>query len=92
MKASVAVVSRLTRLMPLVGLSGKDKGGEPVPRKPKGPDLRTDLVNPEFRADGLNQLWVSDITFARRKASSTPRLSLTCTLKMVRGMADDQRG
>lgn len=92
-KASVTVVSRLTRLMLLVGLSGTGKGGVPVTtRNPKGPDMRTDLVNREFRAPDLNRLRVVDITFAHRKASSTAGLSMTCTLKMVRGMADDQRG
>ena len=33
------------------GLSGKGKGGAPITtREPKGPDLRPDLVNREFRA------------------------------------------
>lgn len=39
------------RLMRMVGLSGKGKGGAPVTtRTPKGPDLRPDLVNGEFKA------------------------------------------
>ncbi|WP_049192013.1 IS3 family transposase, partial [Corynebacterium striatum] len=36
------------RLMRSAGLSGKGKGGAPITtRKPKGPDLRPDLVNRE---------------------------------------------
>ena len=39
------------RLMRSAGLSGKGKGGAPITtREPKGPDLRPDLVNREFRA------------------------------------------
>ena len=36
-------------------------------RKPKGPDLRPDLVNREFRAPGPNRLWVADITYVRTR-------------------------
>ena len=51
------------RLMRTTGLSGKGKGGAPVTtRKPKGPDLRPDLVGREFKATGHNRLWVADIT------------------------------
>ena len=51
------------RLMRTTGLSGKGKGGAPVTtRKPKGPDLRPDLVGREFKASGHNRLWVADIT------------------------------
>ncbi|WP_431832765.1 IS3 family transposase [Corynebacterium pseudodiphtheriticum] len=47
------------RLMRSAGLSGKGKGGAPVTtRKPKGPDLRPDLVNREFKAPGPNRAWV----------------------------------
>ncbi len=49
------------RLMRSAGLSGKGKGGAPITtRKPKGPDLRPDLVNREFKAPGPNRLWVAD--------------------------------
>ncbi|MGP5029647.1 transposase, partial [Corynebacterium casei] len=48
------------------GLSGKGKGGAPITtRKPKGSDLRPDLVNLEFKAPGPNRLWVADITYVR---------------------------
>ena len=50
------------------GLSGKGKGGAPITtRKPKGPDLRPDLVNCEFRAPGPHRLWVADITYVRTR-------------------------
>jgi len=40
-------------LMRSAGLTGKGKGGAPLTtRKPKGPDLRPDLVNREFKACG----------------------------------------
>ncbi|HAT1171973.1 IS3 family transposase [Corynebacterium striatum] len=56
------------RLMRTVGLSGKGKGGAPITtRKPKGPDLRPDLVNCEFKAPGPNRLWVADITYVRTR-------------------------
>lgn len=46
------------RLMRSAGLSVKGKGRAPVTtRKPKGPDLRPDLVNREFKAPGPNRLW-----------------------------------
>lgn len=49
--------------MRMAGLS--DKGGARViTRKPKGPDLRPDLVNREFKAPGPGKLWVADITHA----------------------------
>ncbi|WP_342318727.1 IS3 family transposase [Corynebacterium mayonis] len=56
------------RLMRLAGLSGKGKGGAPrTTRKPKGPDVRPDLVNREFRAPSPNRLWVADITYVRTR-------------------------
>lgn len=56
------------RLMRSAGLSGKGKGGAPITtRKPKGPDLRPDLVNREFRVPGPNRLWVADITYVRTR-------------------------
>ncbi|CAB0759917.1 IS3 family transposase [Corynebacterium diphtheriae] len=36
-------------------------------RQSKGPDLRPDLVNREFRAPGPNRLWVADITYVRTR-------------------------
>lgn len=64
------------------GLSGKGKGGAPITRrKPKGPDLRPDLVNREFRAPGPNRGcgWRTLLMCARRKALCTQLLSLVCT-------------
>lgn len=56
------------RLMRLAGLSGRSKGGAPMTtRRPKGPDLRPDLVNREFRAPGPGNLWVADITYVRTR-------------------------
>ena len=56
------------RLMRSAGLSGKGKGGAPITtRKPKGPDLRPDLVNRDFKAPGPNRLWVADITYVRTR-------------------------
>ena len=44
------------RLMRLAGVSGKGKGGSPITtRKPNVPDLRPDLVEREFKAQGLKQ-------------------------------------
>ncbi|MCG7251854.1 DDE-type integrase/transposase/recombinase [Corynebacterium pseudodiphtheriticum] len=52
----------------MVGLSGKGKGGAPVTtRTPKGPDLRPDLVNGEFKAPEPGKLWVADITYVRTR-------------------------
>ncbi|HAT1304032.1 TPA: hypothetical protein I8V98_002542 [Corynebacterium striatum] len=69
------------RLMRSAGLSGKGKGGAPITtRKPKGPDLRPDLVNREFKAPGPNRLWVANITYVRtRKGFVYTVLSLVCT-------------
>ncbi|WP_353737962.1 IS3 family transposase [Corynebacterium sp.] len=54
------------RLMRLAGVSGK--GGSPITtRKPNVPELRPDLVEREFKAEGPNKLWVSDITYVRTK-------------------------
>ncbi|CAB0621700.1 transposase [Corynebacterium diphtheriae] len=36
-------------------------------RQSKGPDLRPDLVNCEFRALGSHRLWVADITYVRTR-------------------------
>lgn len=56
------------RLMRIAGLSGKGKEGAPVTtRKPKGLDLRPDVVNREFTAPGPNRLWVADITYVRTR-------------------------
>lgn len=56
------------RLMGLAGLSGKGKGGSPTTtRKPKGLDLRPDLVKREFKAPAPGKLWVADITYVRTK-------------------------
>lgn len=42
--------------MRLAGVSGKGKGGSPITtRKPNVPDLRPDLVEREFKAQGLKQ-------------------------------------
>ncbi|MFA1532811.1 DDE-type integrase/transposase/recombinase [Corynebacterium belfantii] len=54
------------RLMCLAGVSGK--GRSPLTtRKPNVPDLRPDLVEREFKAQGPNKLWVADITYVRTK-------------------------
>ena len=56
------------RLMRLAGVSGKGKGRSPITtRKPNVPDLRPDLVEREFKAQGPNKLWVADITYVRTK-------------------------
>ncbi|WP_240927173.1 IS3 family transposase, partial [Corynebacterium striatum] len=56
------------RLMRLAGVSGKGKGRLPLTtRKPNVPDLRPDLVEREFKAEGPNKLWVADITYVRTK-------------------------
>ena len=56
------------RLMRMAGVAGKGKGGSPITtRKPKGPDLRPDLVNREFKAQKPNRLWVADITYVRTR-------------------------
>ena len=69
------------RLMHLAGVSGKGKGGSPITtRKANMPDLRPDLVEREFKAQGPNKLWVADITYVRtKKALCMPRLSPTVT-------------
>lgn len=57
-----------TRLMRLAGLPGRGKDGDFVTtRTPKGPDLRPDLVNREFKAPGPGKLWVADITYVRTR-------------------------
>ncbi|KGF19665.1 transposase [Corynebacterium tuscaniense DNF00037] len=56
------------RLMRLAGVSGKGKGKSPITtRKPKGPDLRPDLVNRKFKAPAPARLWVADITYVRTR-------------------------
>ena len=56
------------RLMRLAGVSGKGKGRSPMTtRTPQRPDLRPDLVEREFKAEGPNKLWVADITYVRTK-------------------------
>ncbi|MDC7067855.1 hypothetical protein PQG67_05305 [Corynebacterium pseudodiphtheriticum] len=52
----------------MAALSGRGKGGRPVTtRTPKGPDLRLDLVNREFKAPGPGKLWAADITYVRTR-------------------------
>ena len=54
------------RLMRLAGVSGK--GRSPITtRRAHVPDLRPDLVEREFKAQGPNKLWVADITYVRTK-------------------------
>ena len=56
------------RLMRLAGVSGKGKGRSPMTtRTPQRPDLRPDLVEREFKAEGPNKLWVADITYVCTK-------------------------
>ncbi|WP_430733307.1 DDE-type integrase/transposase/recombinase [Corynebacterium accolens] len=56
------------RLMRLAGVSGKGTGGSPITiRKANVPDLRPDLVEREFKAQGPNKLWVADITYVRTR-------------------------
>ncbi|WP_349018833.1 IS3 family transposase [Corynebacterium macclintockiae] len=56
------------RLMRLAGICGKGKGRSPMTtRTPQRPDLRPDLVEREFKAQGLNKLRVADITYVRTK-------------------------
>ena len=56
------------RLMRLAGISGKGKGRSPITtRRVNVPDLRPDLVEREFKAQGPNKLWVADITYVRTK-------------------------
>ena len=56
------------RLMRLAGVSGKGTGGSPITtRKANVPDLRPDVVEREFKAQGPNKLWVADITYVRTR-------------------------
>ena len=56
------------RLMRLAGVSGKGKGRSPITTcTSQRPDLRPDLVEREFKAEGPNKLWVADITYVRTK-------------------------
>ncbi len=56
------------RLMRLAGISGKGKGRSPITtRRANVPDLRPDLVEREFKAQGPNKLWVADITYVRTR-------------------------
>lgn len=56
------------RLMRLAGVSGKGKGRSPITtRKPGVPDMRPDLVNRTFKAQGPHKLWVADITYVRTR-------------------------
>ncbi|MDK8718945.1 IS3 family transposase [Corynebacterium pseudodiphtheriticum] len=56
------------RLMRLAAVSDKGKGRPPITtRKPNVPDLRPDLVEREFKAQGPNKLWIADITYVRTR-------------------------
>lgn len=67
-KVSILVVSRLTRLMRLAGLSGEGRGRTPVTTcKPMGPGLRPELVDREFKAPGSGKLLVVGITYVRTR-------------------------
>jgi len=56
------------RLMRLAGVSGKGTSGSPITtRKANVFDLRPDLVEREFKAQGPNKLGVADITYVRTK-------------------------
>ena len=69
------------RLMRSAGLSGKGKGEAPITtRKPKGPDLRPDLVNREFKALALIGCgWRTLPTCEPGKALCTPLSSRMCS-------------
>ncbi|WP_350309484.1 DDE-type integrase/transposase/recombinase [Corynebacterium rhinophilum] len=57
-----------TRLMRLAGVSGTGTGGSPITtRKANVPDLRPDVIEREFKAQGPNKLWVADITYVRTR-------------------------
>ena len=48
--------------------AAKVKGKSPITTgKPKGPDLRPDLVNRKFKAPAPGRLWVADITYVRAR-------------------------
>ena len=47
--------------------TAKAKTGPTTTLKPKSTDIRPDLVNREFKADGPNRLWVADITYVRTR-------------------------
>lgn len=54
------------RLMRQAGLRGVTRAQAPRTTIPgAGPDTREDLVQRQFVADALNQLWVADITYCR---------------------------
>ena len=56
---------RVARLMREAGLAGASqrRGGPVTTRRQAERGPAADLVRREFRADGINRLWVSDITF-----------------------------
>lgn len=61
-------VARCTvgRLMKDAGLRGVSRLKSPITtRRGPGPDTRPDLVDREFTATAVNQLWVADITYIR---------------------------
>ena len=54
--------------MRLAGVSDTGTGGSPITtRKANVPDLRPDVVEREFKAQGPNKLWVADITYVRTR-------------------------
>ena len=56
------------RLIRLAGISSKGTGRSPITtRKANMPDLRPDLVEREFKAQGPNKLWVAGITYVRTR-------------------------
>lgn len=72
---------RTACLMRSVGLSGKHKGGAPLTtRKPKGPDLRPDLVHREFKGSLalIGCGWWTLLMCTPGKGSCRQPLSLMC--------------
>ena len=71
---------QIARLMCLAGVCGKGKSGSPITiRKANVPDLRPDLAEREFKAQGPNKLWVADITYVRTKKGFVYATFVTCT-------------
>ena len=56
------------RPMKLAGIPDVHRGRSPITtRLPQAPDMRPDLVQRNFRANGPNQLWVAGITYVRTR-------------------------